>query len=149
MRTAYRSFAALFAAAALSLLSIPASTTPAAARGEFAPYHGDVSPGTIIVRTEERRLYLVLGQGRALVYPVGVGRAGMQWSGHAFIESKRIRPAWGPPPEIKRENPNLPDVIPGGAPNNPMGVAALVLNGDKYAIHGTNNPNSIGHFASH
>jgi lipoprotein-anchoring transpeptidase ErfK/SrfK len=73
----------------------------------------------------------------------------MQWAGRAFIESKRVRPAWGPPADIKRENPRLPDVIPGGAPNNPMGVAALVLSGGDYAIHGTNNPGSIGGFVSH
>jgi lipoprotein-anchoring transpeptidase ErfK/SrfK len=148
MRTTYRCLAAL-SAAALSVLALPLAITPAAARGETTSFKADLRPGTIVVRTSERRLYLVLGQGRARVYPVGVGRAGMQWAGHAFIESKRVRPAWGPPPEIKRENPRLPDVIPGGAPNNPMGVAALVLNGGKYAIHGTNNPRSIGGFVSH
>ena len=149
MRTAYRFFAASLAAAVLSFLVIPTVTTPAAARGDIVAYNSDVSPGTIVVRTNERRLYLVLGSGRALTYPVGVGRAGMQWEGRAVIASKRVRPAWGPPPSIKRENPRLPDVIPGGAPNNPMGVAALVLNGGDYAIHGTNNPSSIGRFSSH
>jgi lipoprotein-anchoring transpeptidase ErfK/SrfK len=140
----------LTVAALLSVLSIPMmAATPASARGEITSFNGSVSPGTIVVRTSERRLYLVLGQGRALGYPVGVGRAGMQWQGRSFIDSKRIRPAWGPPPDIKRENPRLPDVIPGGAPNNPMGVAALTLSGDKYAIHGTNNPGSIGGFVSH
>jgi len=148
MSAVYRSVAAALAAASLYLLSI-AAVTPASASGSVVAFRGDVSPGTILVRTNERRLYLVLGEGRALVYPVGVGRAGMQWAGRAFIESKRVRPAWGPPPDIKRENPNLPDVIPGGAPNNPMGVAALVLNGGDYAIHGTNNPGSIGGFVSH
>ena len=144
-----RCIAAAVAAVGLSLIAIPAGTTPAAASGSVVAFNGDASPGTIVVRTNERRLYLVLGQGRAMVYPVGVGRAGMQWAGRAVIESKRVRPAWGPPPDIKRENPRLPDVIPGGAPNNPMGVAALVLNGGKYAIHGTNNPGSIGGFVSH
>ena len=143
-----RCFAASLAAATLSL-TIPASITPAAASGSVVAFNGDMSPGTIVVRTDERRLYLVLGQGRAMIYPVGVGRAGMQWSGRAFIESKRVRPAWAPPADIKRENPRLPSVIPGGAPNNPMGVAALVLDGGKYAIHGTNNPGSIGGFVSH
>jgi lipoprotein-anchoring transpeptidase ErfK/SrfK len=149
MSTVFRSFAAAIAAGALSILSIPTTTTPAFARGEITTYGADVSPGTIVVRTNERRLYLVLGQGRALVYPVGVGRAGMQWAGKSFIDSKRVRPAWGPPPDIKRENPRLPDVIPGGAPNNPMGVAALTLSGGNYAIHGTNSPGSIGGFVSH
>jgi lipoprotein-anchoring transpeptidase ErfK/SrfK len=149
MSAAYRSAAAAIAAVALSLLSISATTTPAFARGEVVPYRADVPSGTIVVSTNERRLYLVLGQGRAMVYPVGVGRAGRQWQGHAFIDSKRVRPAWGPPPDIKRDHPNMPDVIPGGAPNNPMGVAALTLSGGQYAIHGTNSPNSIGGFVSY
>jgi lipoprotein-anchoring transpeptidase ErfK/SrfK len=147
MRTAYRFFAAA-AAASVCLVTL-ALVTPAIASGSVVAFGGDVSPGTIVVRTNQRRLYLVLGQGRALVYPVGVGRAGQQWSGRAVVESKRIRPAWAPPPDIKRENPRLPDVIAGGAPNNPMGVAALVLSGDEYAIHGTNRPGSVGKFVSH
>ena len=142
--------AAAIAAAALSLLTIPATTTPAAASGDVVAFNGDVSPGTIVVRTNERRLYLVLGQGRAMAYPVGVGRAGRQWAGpRRSIDSKRIRPAWAPPPDITREHPRLPDVIPGGSPNNPMGVAALTLSGGEYAIHGTNNPGSIGGFVSY
>ena len=148
MSVAYR-FAAAIAAIALSLLAIPATTTPAFARGEVVPYRADVPSGTIVVSTNERRLYLVLGQGRALSYPVGVGRAGRQWAGRSMIDSKRIQPAWGPPPDIKRENPGLPDVIPGGSPKNPMGAAALTLSGGQYAIHGTNNPGSIGGFVSY
>jgi lipoprotein-anchoring transpeptidase ErfK/SrfK len=146
--SAYK-FSAACAAAALSLVAIPAAIMPASASGSVVAYNSEAAAGTIIVRTSERRLYLVLGQGRALAYPVGVGRAGMQWAGRAMIESKRIRPAWGPPADIKRENPRLPDVIPGGAANNPMGAAALVLNGGQYAIHGTNSPGSIGGFVSH
>ena len=149
MSTAFQRFAAPLAAAALYLLGIPATTTPAAARGDVVAFRGDASAGTIVVRTNERRLYLVLGQGRALAYPVGVGRAGRQWAGKSFIDSKRIKPAWGPPPDIKREHPNLPDVIPGGSPKNPMGAAALTLSGGEYAIHGTNNPGSVGGFVSY
>ena len=148
MSSMSRRFAAASVAAAPFLLAI-AAIAPAAASGSVVPFKGDASEGTIVVRTNERRLYLVLGQGRALAYPVGVGRAGAQWSGRAFIESKRVRPAWAPPPDIKKENPRLPDVIPGGDAANPMGVAALVLNGGDYAIHGTNNPASIGGFVSH
>src|SRR3954465_14626713 len=148
MSVAYR-FAAAIAAIALSLLVIPATTTPAFARGEVVPYRADVPSGTIVVSTNERRLYLVLGQGRALSYPVGVGRAGRQWAGRSMIDSKRIAPAWGPPPDIKRDNPGLPDIIPGGSPKNPMGAAALTLSGGQYAIHGTNNPGSIGGYVSY
>jgi lipoprotein-anchoring transpeptidase ErfK/SrfK len=106
------------------------------------------SVGTIIVRTGQRRLYLVTAPGRAISYPVGVGRAGKQWQGDSFIVSKRLRPAWSPPAEMKRERPRLPDVIPAGSPSNPMGAAALVLAHGEYAIHGTNNPGSIGGFVS-
>ena len=148
MSAAYRLFSAAVAAASFCLVTL-ATTTPTAANGNLVAFNDDVSPGTIVVRTNERRLYLALGQGRAIVYPVGVGRAGQQWSGRAVVESKRIRPAWAPPPDIKRENPRLPDVIAGGAPNNPMGVAALVLSGGEYAIHGTNRPASVGRFVSH
>jgi lipoprotein-anchoring transpeptidase ErfK/SrfK len=148
MSAVYRSAAAI-AAVALSFLSVPATTTPAAARGEVVSYRSGVPSGTIVVSTTERRLYLVLGEGRALAYPVGVGRAGRQWAGKSMIDSKRIQPAWGPPPDIKREHPEIPDVIPGGSPRNPMGAAALTLSGGEYAIHGTNNPGSIGGYVSY
>jgi lipoprotein-anchoring transpeptidase ErfK/SrfK len=149
MSAAYRFASAILVAASLLVLAILAAATPAAANGSVVAFNDTVSPGTIVIRTNQRRLYLVLGQGRALTYPVGVGRAGQQWAGRAVVESKRIRPAWAPPPDIKRENPRLPDVIAGGAPNNPMGVAALVLSGGEYAIHGTNRPGSVGRFVSH
>jgi lipoprotein-anchoring transpeptidase ErfK/SrfK len=145
MSAAYRFAAALIAAAALNLFAIPA--TPASARGEVVPFNGGVSPGTIVVRTNERRLYLVLGQGRAMVYPVGVGRAGRQWAGRATIDGKHIRPAWQAPADMAPRSGSR--VIPGGSPENPMGVAALTLSGGgQYAIHGTNNPGSIGGFVS-
>ena len=111
-------------------------------------YNGPERPGTIVVRTEERRLYYVLEGGKAVRYPVGVGRAGKQWEGTAHIESKHVRPAWSPPAEVRADNPRLPDVIPGGVPNNPMGERALVLQ-HEYAIHGTNRPQSVGNFATY
>ena len=149
MSAAYRSVATVFAVASFYFLALPATTTPANASGSVVPFNGDVSPGTIVVRTNERRLYLVLGQGRALAYPVGVGRAGRQWSGRAMISGKHVRPAWQAPPEILRDKPNLTQVIPGGSPSNPMGAAALTLSGGDYAIHGTNNPGSIGGYVSY
>jgi lipoprotein-anchoring transpeptidase ErfK/SrfK len=105
--------------------------------------------GTIVVKTSERRLYYVLDDGKAVRYPVGVGRAGKAWSGTAYIEAKYIKPGWSPPAEIKRDKPTLPDVIPGGSPRNPMGAAALTLTQGQYAIHGTNAPASIGGFVSY
>lgn len=106
-------------------------------------------PGTVVIHTHERRLYYFIGEGKALRYPVGVGRAGKQWSGTAYINGKYLNPAWKPPAEVRRDKPNLPEVIPGGSPENPMGVAAMTLSGGEYAIHGTNRPSSIGGFVSY
>ncbi|WP_407524110.1 L,D-transpeptidase [Methylobacterium oryzisoli] len=121
---------------------------PATAR-EVVPFEVGASPGTIVVRTGERRLYYVNGDGTAIRYPVAVGRAGKQWTGYARIEGKYVQPAWSPPSEVKRDNPRLPAVIAGGSPRNPMGAAALTLDRGEYAIHGTNRPSSIGTFASY
>ncbi|MDJ1159778.1 L,D-transpeptidase [Chelatococcus sp. SYSU_G07232] len=107
------------------------------------------SPGTIVVRTRERRLYFVAEPGFAIRYPVAVGKPGKQWRGTVRIDGKYVNPAWSPPAEVKRDNPRLPAVIPGGTPANPMGARALTLSGDEYAIHGTNRPDSIGRFASY
>ena len=127
------------------------TTASAAAQArEIVPFDSPgLSPGTIVVKTNERRLYLVLRNGEAIRYPVGVGRAGKQWAGTSRVDGKYVRPAWAPPPEIKHDNPRLPDVIPGGSPHNPMGAAALTLEGGDYAIHGTNQPGSIGRFVSY
>jgi lipoprotein-anchoring transpeptidase ErfK/SrfK len=121
----------------------------ALAHSDVVAVQGNYSAGTIVVHTSERRLYLMLGSGQALRYPVGVGRAGMQWAGTSSINGKFVEPAWSPPASIRRENPRLPDVIASGSPHNPMGVAAMTLAGGEYAIHGTNDPGSIGHFVSH
>jgi lipoprotein-anchoring transpeptidase ErfK/SrfK len=91
----------------------------------------------------------VLGNGQAIRYMVGVGRTGKQWAGVSRIDGKYLNPAWAPPPEIRRDKPSLPAVIPGGSPRNPMGVAALTLAGGEYAIHGTNQPGSVGNFVSY
>ena len=107
------------------------------------------SQGTIVIKTRERRLYYMVGDDRALRYPVGVGRPDKQWAGRSIISGKYIKPAWSPPEEIRRDNPRLPDVIPGGAANNPMGAAAMTLVGGEYAIHGTNRPGSVGGFVSY
>ncbi|MBV9530082.1 MAG: L,D-transpeptidase [Bradyrhizobium sp.] len=123
--------------------------TAAEARPEMVAMHNQYSPGTIVVRTDERRLYFIVDANRAMRYPVGVGKAGRQWSGSTQIDGKYRHPAWSPPDEIRHDKPNMPDVIPGGAPNNPMGVAAMTLAGGQYAIHGTNKPGSVGGFVSY
>src|SRR5215211_7391628 len=137
----------LVALAAAALMMV-ASTASAGAR-EIVRYNSEVQPGTIVVKTAERRLYLVLGDGEAIRYTVAVGRPGKQWQGKAQVNGKYVQPAWTPPAEVKADNPTLPDMIPGGSPNNPMGVAAMTLSGGEYAIHGTNKPESIGTFASY
>lgn len=131
-------------AAALVAISVPAASAP-----EKVVFRGDATPGTIVIKTGERRLYMVIGNGEAIRYPVAVGKPGKQWVGDTTVNGKHVRPAWSPPEELRQDNPNLPDVIPGGAPNNPMGIAALTLAGGEYAIHGTNRPESIGTYASY
>ena len=137
----------IIALAAAAIMTM-GSTAQAGAR-EIVRYDAEVRPGTIVVKTAERKLYLVLGDGTAIRYTVAVGRPGKQWQGWAQVNGKHVQPAWTPPAEVKADNPTLPDVIPGGAPNNPMGAAAMTLSGGEYAIHGTNRPESIGKFASY
>lgn len=135
--------------ASLGALFFAAQTDVAFAR-ESIRFDTDVTPGTIVIKTNERRLYYVMPGGRAIRYKVGVGRAGKTWTGKKYINGMYRNPAWSPPAEVRRDKPSLPAVIPGGAPNNPMGVAALTLSGnDQYAIHGTNAPGSIGGFVSY
>jgi lipoprotein-anchoring transpeptidase ErfK/SrfK len=129
--------------------TVLASATGAASAREMVAFDAAVQPGTILIRTGERRLYLVLGNGTAVRYPVAVGRPGKQWFGQRAIDGKYVQPAWSPPAEVKRDNPRLPNVIAGGSSHNPMGVAALTLSGGEYAIHGTNRPDSIGTYASY
>jgi lipoprotein-anchoring transpeptidase ErfK/SrfK len=105
-------------------------------------------PGTIVVETSERKLHLILENGEVLTYPVGVGKKGKSWAGTGSIQGKFLRPPWSPPKAMLREKPWLPPYIPGGASSNPMGAAAMTLNVDQYAIHGTNAPGSIGGFVS-
>ncbi|MEA2879164.1 MAG: hypothetical protein QOF14_4360 [Hyphomicrobiales bacterium] len=136
------------ALAGVALLIASVVVSPLAAR-EMVAFSGGVSAGTVVVRTGERRLYYVIGDGRAIRYPVGVGKAGRQWSGVTRIDGKYVAPAWSPPAVVKRDKPSLPDVIPGGSPRNPMGAAALTLSGGEYAIHGTNAPGSIGGYVSY
>src|SRR6516165_6586787 len=133
--------------AAASAAFVLAATTAIAERAQardIVGFSGGYMAGTVVVKTGERSLYYVLGNGRAVRYPVGVGRAGKQWAGTAIVSGKYLHPAWTPPAEVRHDKPNLPNVIPGGSGSNPMGAAALTLSAGEYAIHGTNNPGSIG-----
>ena len=138
---------ALAGAAALATGIVLAA--PQASAREVVAFSGQYSAGTIVVVTHQRRLYYVLGNGQAIRYPVGVGRAGKQWAGATRIDGKYLQPDWAPPAAVKRDKPSLPNVIPGGSPHNPMGAAALTLAGGEYAIHGTNVPRSIGGYVSY
>jgi len=140
--------AALFLAIVVIWALIVAMARAATPEREIVAFSG-FAPGTIVVKTGERRLYYIIDRQRALRFPVGVGRSGKTWTGTARVEGKYVRPAWSPPDEIRREHPGLPSVIAGGAANNPMGAAALTLRGGEYAIHGTNRPASIGGFVSY
>jgi lipoprotein-anchoring transpeptidase ErfK/SrfK len=136
-----------FGAGAFASLALLA---PSLVEARQVVHLGGYSAGTIIVKTRQRRLYYMMTDDSAIEYPVGVGRLGMAWSGTAYIDGKYIKPAWSPPAMIKRENPRVPAVIPSGSSANPMGAAAMTLSGGgQYAIHGTNNPGSIGGFVSH
>ena len=115
----------------------------------MVPFGDSVMPGSLVVKTSERRLYLVTGYGTAIRYPVAVGKPGKQWSGQTIIDGKYFQPDWSPPADVKRDHPRLPNLIRGGSASNPMGVAAMTLRGGQYAIHGTNRPSSIGTFASY
>jgi lipoprotein-anchoring transpeptidase ErfK/SrfK len=139
---------ALFLAIVLLWALIVALARAATPEREIVAFSG-FAPGTIVVKTGERRLYYIIDEQRAMRFPVGVGRNGKTWTGVARVEGKFVRPAWAPPDEIRREHPGLPSVIAGGAANNPMGAAALTLRGGEYAIHGTNRPASIGGFVSY
>jgi lipoprotein-anchoring transpeptidase ErfK/SrfK len=141
--------AAIFLAIVLVWALVAAAMAQSATRDREIVAFSGFAPGTIVVKTGERSLYFVLDERRALRFPVGVGRNGKTWTGSARVEGKFVRPAWAPPQEIRREHPGLPEVIPGGAANNPMGEAALTLRGGEYAIHGTNRPQSIGGFVSY
>ena len=134
---------------AFSIVASVVLASGAASARETVSFRDDYMAGTIVIKHSERRLYYVVGGGKAIRYPVGVGRAGKSWFGTRYIDGKRLRPAWSPPYEVKRDRPSLPDVIPGGSPSNPMGVAALTLSGGEYAIHGTNAPGSVGGFVSY
>ncbi len=106
-------------------------------------YKGPEEPGTIIVNTNDRMLYLVQGNGRAIRYGIGVGRPGFTWSGTHHITNKREWPNWTPPPEMLQRRPDLPRHMVGG-PDNPLGARALYLGSTLYRIHGSNEPWTIG-----
>ncbi len=107
-------------------------------------YNTKYPPGTIVVSTAERRLYLVQEGGMALRYGIGVGRVGFQWKGTHKITAKKEFPDWTPPPEMIARQRNVPRHMKGGDPDNPLGARAMYLGSTLYRIHGSNDPDSVG-----
>ena len=106
-------------------------------------YPGNHTPGTIIVNTTERRLYLVQEGGTALRYGIGVGRVGFTWAGTTSVVAKKEWPDWTPPSQMLKRRPDLPRFMEGG-PENPLGARAMYLGSSLYRIHGSNEPWTIG-----
>ncbi|MCC8958225.1 L,D-transpeptidase [Bradyrhizobium sp. Pear77] len=116
---------------------------PARLRRQVVAYPTREAPGTVIIDTPHTYLYLVLGNGQAMRYGIGVGRDGFTWSGTQTITKKAEWPDWTPPPEMIARQPYLPRYMAGG-PGNPLGARAMYLGGTVYRIHGTNAPETIG-----
>ena len=110
-------------------------------------FNGNYAPGTIYINTAERRLYLVLGNGQALAYGIGVGRDGFRWSGTHRITAKKEWPGWTPPSQMLARRPDLPRHMAGGI-DNPLGARAMYLGSTLYRIHGSNEPETIGQAVS-
>lgn len=110
-------------------------------------YPSQEKPGTLIVDTPNKFLYLIEGGGKALRYGIGVGRPGFEWAGVKTVSAKKEWPEWRPPAEMLARRPDLPKFMPGG-PSNPLGARALYLGSSLYRIHGSNEPQTIGHAVS-
>jgi lipoprotein-anchoring transpeptidase ErfK/SrfK len=125
----------------------PAVEAPAPSHSRFkrqvVSYQTGEAPGTVVVDTPNTYLYLVLGNGKALRYGIGVGRDGFTWAGTKTVEKKAEWPDWHPPQEMLQRQPYLPRMMAGG-PGNPLGARAMYLSGSVYRIHGTNAPSTIG-----
>ncbi|WP_053081752.1 L,D-transpeptidase [Methylobacterium aquaticum] len=128
-------------------LAPPPVALPAVRRGKVVGYPGAQAPGTIVVDTAARLLFLVRGDGTAVRYRVAVGRPGTTWKGVQTVTAKQEWPQWTPTPEMRRSRPGLPRTVAGG-PRNPLGARALYLGSTLYRIHGTTDPRSIGRAAS-
>lgn len=148
----FRTFAACFIAGLAALSFRPA---PAAAQDflsflwsggsrEDVSFPASVAPRQVIVSFGDRKLYWVYQRGAALAYPIAVPREQSRWSGVTSVSRKAVNPGWTPTAQMRRENPKLPHYVPGGHPQNPLGVRALYLGASMYRIHGTDAPWTIG-----
>ncbi len=136
---------------AAAYASEPTSDAAAGPEPQFqrqeVDYSGPEAPGTLVVDTPDKFLFLVEPHGKALRYGIGVGRPGFTWSGVKRISRKAEWPDWTPPAEMVSRRPDLPRYMAGG-PGNPLGARALYLGSSLYRIHGTNEPSTIGHNVS-
>lgn len=129
------------------LLALTGFTGVANAAGHVVQWNGDQEPGTIVIQTENRRLYYVTDYGEAISYPIAVGKEGAQWHGTTWVTRKAKNPNWYPTDGMRARDPKLPKMVKGG-PGNPLGVRALYLDEGLLRIHGNNNSRSIGKAAS-
>ena len=107
-------------------------------------YQSKYAPGTIVIDTAARRLYLIQDGGSALQYGIGVGRTGFQWKGTHKITAKKVNPSWTPPAEMIARQPDVPRHMKGGDPDNPLGTHAMYLGSTLYRIHGSPDADSVG-----
>ncbi|OYZ62003.1 MAG: L,D-transpeptidase, partial [Rhizobiales bacterium 24-66-13] len=117
-----------------SSMGVTAGTSPIPR--QMVAIDGKYKPGTIIIRTNERRLYYVTAPGQAIRYGIGVGREGFQWSGVKTVSAKKEWPSWTPPSQMLKRRPDLPRYMPGGI-DNPLGARAMYLGSSLYRIHGS------------
>jgi len=136
-------------AVAIACLTQPAGafTREAFSSRQFLQVQTTATPGTIIVDTQDKWLYLILDKNDAVRYRVGVGREGFGWTGTSHVSRKAEWPDWRPPASMRQRDPTLPVYMEGG-PHNPMGARALYLGASLYRIHGTNAPSTIGYNTS-
>jgi lipoprotein-anchoring transpeptidase ErfK/SrfK len=135
---------------AVAALGFAAAPQAASAR-DIVAFSPNIEPGTIVISAHQRKLFYVVGPGVAIRYPVAVPKRGKEWSGYASVDGKYFQPDWTPPAVVRADHPELPNLIRGGSPRNPMGVAALTLDRGEVAIHGTSSRmrGSIGTAASY
>ncbi len=114
---------------------------------QVVSYPTKYKPGTIVVETQQHRLYYVMPNGQAMAYGIGVGRDGFRWAGQHTITRKAEWPGWTPPAQMRKRVPDLPAYMPGG-PDNPLGARALYIGATLYRLHGTSEPWTIGHNVS-
>ena len=138
---------------ALAALVIVAAAAPSSATAStnVVNFRAGYGAGTVVISMSQRKLYYVLDDARAIQYPVAVAKPGKEWLGSAHIQGKYFHPDWTPPAVVRQDHPNLPSLIRGGSPTNPMGVAALTLDRSEIAIHGTSAKmrGSVGSRASY